>query len=92
MPVMTALAYRIQAVYNDLLNDINATEEKKFFEGEVQGGGSKNKEFMLGELMKIAANMDFADEIGRRKMFALVRTYRQCSCRYTGLIGVVQAI
>jgi len=32
-----------------------------------------SQEFMLTELLKLAVNLDYADEIGRRKMFQLVR-------------------
>lgn len=73
MPVMTALAYKVQALYNDLLTTIENAEEDKFFTSSPKSGETRNKEFILGELMKIAANMDLADEIGRRKTFALVR-------------------
>jgi hypothetical protein len=32
-----------------------------------------SQEFILTELLKLAVNLDYADEIGRRKMFQLVR-------------------
>ncbi|THH04391.1 hypothetical protein EW145_g5552 [Phellinidium pouzarii] len=77
MPVMTALAFKIQALYNDLLNRVQTDEEIKVFGGDM-AESSKNEDalemqFILAELMKLAINMDYADEIGRRKMFALVR-------------------
>lgn len=80
MPVMTALAFRIQALYNALLSRTQADEESKVFGGKDDSADSNKDEevsgirFVLGELMKLAINMDYADEIGRRKMFALVRT------------------
>ena len=30
---------------------------------------------MIGEIFKLAVDLDYADEIGRRKMFQLVREY-----------------
>ena len=32
-----------------------------------------DKEFVIGEMLKLVVNLDYADEIGRRKMFSLVR-------------------
>lgn len=32
-----------------------------------------DKEFIVAELLRLAVNLDYADETGRRKMFALVR-------------------
>ena len=76
MPVMTALAFKIQALYNDLLRKVQNDAENKAFGTETdQEEEMEDAQFVLGELMKIAVNMDYADEIGRRKMFALVREF-----------------
>jgi len=32
-----------------------------------------DKEFVIGEMLKLAVNLDYADKIGCRKMFSLVR-------------------
>ena len=78
MPVMTALAFKIQALYNDLLRKVQNDAENKAFGTEIdQEEEMEDAQFVLGELMKIAVNMDYADEIGRRKMFALVREYNR---------------
>lgn len=78
MPVMTALAFKIQALYNDLLRKVQNDAENKAFGTETdQEEEMEDAQFVLGELMKIAVNMDYADEIGRRKMFALVREYNR---------------
>ncbi|EDR03702.1 chromosome condensation complex protein [Laccaria bicolor S238N-H82] len=69
LPVVTALAFRIQDAYNKLLegNDIDAEER-------LLGSIKRNdKEFVISELLKLAVNLDYTDEIGRRKMFKLVR-------------------
>lgn len=74
MPVMTALAFKIQALYNELLRKAQTDDENKAFGTEGhQEEETENAQLILGELLKIAINMDYADEIGRRKMFALVR-------------------
>jgi condensin complex subunit 3 len=31
-----------------------------------------DKEFVIGEMLKLTVNLDYADEIGCRKMFSLV--------------------
>jgi condensin complex subunit 3 len=76
LPVVTALAFRIQLAYNHLIechqhddetNPFEAIEERRKAEDEIL-----DYEFVVGELFKLALNMDYADEIGRRKMFALV--------------------
>ena len=32
-----------------------------------------DQEFVIGEMLRMSVNLDYADEIGRRKMFQLVR-------------------
>ncbi|EJU03066.1 ARM repeat-containing protein [Dacryopinax primogenitus] len=76
LPVVTALAFRIQSAYNRLL-DITLGEESLIAQGaELEANQEVAKDeaiFMLGELCKLAVNLDYADEIGRRKMFSLIR-------------------
>lgn len=77
---MTALAFRIQEGYNALLEDIQA-EEERLERDEVGTEEARQKredermdrEFVIGEMLKLAVDLDYADEIGRRKMFQLVR-------------------
>ncbi|WVN89766.1 uncharacterized protein L203_104996 [Cryptococcus depauperatus CBS 7841] len=63
LPVVTALAFRIQDEYNKLVGFNEETEEAVFSE----------RTFVVGELLKLAVNLDYTDEIGRRKMFQLAR-------------------
>ncbi|KAK8850500.1 hypothetical protein IAR55_004418 [Kwoniella newhampshirensis] len=62
LPVVTALAYRIQDEYNNLVGAVNDEAED-----------ATERAFIVGELLKLAVNLDYADEIGRRKMFQLAR-------------------
>jgi condensin complex subunit 3 len=83
LPTVTALAFRIQTVYNGLLEDIQA-EEMDAFLGDVDDQENREearleKEFIIAEMCKLAVNLDYADEIGRRKMFQLVREYHASS-------------
>ena len=84
LPVVTALAFRIQSAYNDLIEDIEDAEETGFFGGDIQNSEEDearaakeearlDREFIIGEMLRMSVNLDYADEIGRRKMFQLVR-------------------
>lgn len=81
---MTELAFRIQASYNHLIERVKAHDaesERNPFEirrtnDESTAAWEEEKtdlEFTVGELYRIAVNVDYADELGRRKMFTLVR-------------------
>lgn len=80
LSVVTAMAFRIQGRYNDLMaliqDEMNEEptrledrEEERIRREEER----MSQEFILTELLKLAVNLDYADEIGRRKMFQLVR-------------------
>ena len=74
--MVTALAFRIQSAYNALLEDIEAEEYRdKDNEEDIQRreDDRMDREFVIGEMLKLAVDLDYADEIGRRKMFQLVR-------------------
>ncbi|MCJ1473556.1 hypothetical protein MMC13_002207 [Lambiella insularis] len=70
MPEVTKLAFFIQRYANDLLNrirQINVTSEGEEEEDTVE------QEFVVEQLLHIALTLDYSDEVGRRKMFALLR-------------------
>ncbi|PSR90834.1 hypothetical protein PHLCEN_2v4803 [Hermanssonia centrifuga] len=76
LPVVTALAFKIQATYNELLEQVQAEEEEMLLRGAVEEEHEEERierEFVIGEMLRMAVNLDYADEIGRRKMFQLVR-------------------
>lgn len=64
-PVVTALAYHLQSEWTQLVVSLEADERND----EREGSG----EFVVGELVGVAVNLDYGDEIGRRKMFELMR-------------------
>ena len=79
LPVVTALAFRVQAAHNDLLEELQAEEEELALGGaiaEEREEARMDREFIIGEMLRLAVNLDYADEIGRRTMFKLVREYR----------------
>ncbi|KAI0360255.1 ARM repeat-containing protein [Trametes cingulata] len=82
LPVVTALAFRIQDAYNALVQHISAlpspspspspSSSPSPLDDDAQEA-RLDREFALGELLRLALNLDYGDEIGRRKMFQLVR-------------------
>lgn len=70
MPEVTKLAFFLQRYMNDLvgrLRRINAAVEGEEDDDTVES------EFIVEQLLHIAQSLDYTDEVGRRKMFALLR-------------------
>lgn len=70
MPEVTKLGFFIQRYANDLvarLRQINTIAEEEGEEDTVE------QEFIVEQLLHIAQTLDYSDEVGRRKMFALLR-------------------
>ena len=61
MPVVAELAFRIQEEYNKL--------EETFSSEEVDEEENAERSFIVGELMRLAVNMDYTDQYGRSAMF-----------------------
>ncbi|KAL8943695.1 MAG: hypothetical protein Q9216_000894 [Gyalolechia sp. 2 TL-2023] len=70
MPEVTKLAFCLQRHANDLVNCMRYNNVLS--EGE-QEKDTVEKEFIVEQLLHIAKALDYTDEIGRRKMFALLR-------------------
>ena len=78
--MVTSFAFKIQNEFNDL---IDMVPEGILQPGGVLAGslddmedlpeGLVGKAFVVAELCKLAVGLDYADEIGRRKMFQLAR-------------------
>lgn len=75
MPPVTALAFCIQGEYEALSDMLEqqAVEELEEDMPAIQDAQSGESVFVLDELLALAMRADFGDEIGRRKMFVLVR-------------------
>jgi condensin complex subunit 3 len=82
LPVVTALAFRIQTSFNALIDHVKLshTHGEDYDPFEVNPERDANweaeqldLEFIVDQLFRIAVNMDYGDEVGRRKMFVLVR-------------------
>ncbi|KAI4282936.1 MAG: hypothetical protein L6R38_002555 [Xanthoria sp. 2 TBL-2021] len=70
MPEVTKLAFFVQRYVNDLVSCIRYNSA--LGEGEPEED-TVEKEFIVEQLLRIAEALDYSDEIGRRKMFALLR-------------------
>lgn len=74
------LAFRIQQTYNDLIKDLTGAQDEDHLGNALNEDAQARREekqmdaeFIIGEMMRMAVNMDYTDEMGRRKMFSLVR-------------------
>ncbi|KAH8108765.1 nuclear condensing complex subunit [Phellopilus nigrolimitatus] len=80
LPVVTALAFHLQTQCNSFLEILQDAEAMR-----LQGDGENDDEvetreeqladaeFVMSELLHLALHLDYTDEIGRRKMFGVVR-------------------
>ena len=85
LPVTTHMMFRIQAVYNSLVEHIQADTVRKASsspghddEDDEDADAAREEvrldlELTVAELLRLAVNLDYGDEMGRRKMFMLVQ-------------------
>jgi condensin complex subunit 3 len=72
MPEVTKLAFILQRYTNTLIEKLRAIEPNA--EGEDEDEDALvEQEFIVEQLLHIAQTLDYTDEVGRRKMFALLR-------------------
>lgn len=69
MPEVTALAYFLQKYSGALLTRLKQAAAS----GENNEEETMELEFVVEQLLHIALTLDYSDEVGRRKMFALLR-------------------
>ena len=70
MPEVTKLAFFLQRYMNDLIERLRRIDVAA--EGE-EDDDTIESEFIVEQLLHIAQTLDYTDEVGRRKMFALLR-------------------
>jgi condensin complex subunit 3 len=83
LPVVTAFAFHIQEAYNALLdlaeeNTMLGVADQEEVDKEERDRAEDNlakAEFVLCELLMVAVHLDYTDEIGRRKVSAVVREW-----------------
>lgn len=99
LPTISSFAFYLQKFNNKLISealedadiiDVDETEEEK----EKRDDERIAKEFVLGQMLKLASKFDYADEQGRTLMMQLIRelflSQIQCiliSCFFSGNVG-----
>ena len=70
MPEVTKLAFFLQKYINELVETLRQNENAY---QEEEDGDTLEQEFIVEQLLHIAKTLDYSDEVGRRKMFSLLR-------------------
>ena len=70
MPEVTKLAFFLQRYINNLIGSLNRNSVR---EGNEEEEDTVEQEFIVEQLLHIAKTLDYSDEVGRRKTFALLR-------------------
>ena len=70
MPEVTRVAIFLQRYVNNLVESLRRNSER--YEGDEEDD-TVEQEFIVEQLLHIAKTLDYSDEVGRRKMFALLR-------------------
>jgi condensin complex subunit 3 len=78
------MAFKLQEEYN-LLEELTPADE--IDQDEPLPVEYVERTFVVAELCKMAVNLDYSDEIGRRKMFQLAR--KCCFCCFGALNRVL---
>jgi condensin complex subunit 3 len=69
MPEVTKLAFYLERYTKVLLDNVKRANE----EGEGNEEETVEQEFIVEQLLHIGLSLDYSDEVGRRKMFTLLR-------------------
>ena len=70
LPEVTKLAFYLQRYTNDLVESLRNNHERGVMNEEEDTG---EMEFIVEQLLHMAKTFDYSDEVGRRKMFSLLR-------------------
>ncbi|KAK0384814.1 hypothetical protein NLU13_7292 [Sarocladium strictum] len=72
LPEVTRLAFYLERYLNALIEAL-AHAQKAAEQGEEEEEDTVEQEFIVEQLLHIALSLDYSDEVGRRKMFTLLR-------------------
>lgn len=76
VPVVTALVFRIKAEYDALNQSLEQQADETMDDQDMPLLADElalSRVFVVGELLALAMHCDYGDEMGRRKMYMLVR-------------------
>ncbi|KAK3333891.1 nuclear condensing complex subunit [Cercophora scortea] len=71
LPEVTKVAFFLERYIKVLIDAIKSANEQD--EDEDEEGDTVEQEFIVEQLLHIALTLDYSDEVGRRKMFSLLR-------------------
>ena len=71
LPEVTKVAFYLERYIKVLIDAIKRAEEQEVEEEEEED--TAEQEFIVEQLLHIVLTLDYSDEVGRRKMFALLR-------------------
>ncbi|KAL2128577.1 hypothetical protein VTI74DRAFT_9002 [Chaetomium olivicolor] len=71
LPEVTKVAFYLERYIKVLIDAIKRAEEQEVEEDEEED--TAEQEFIVEQLLHIALTLDYSDEVGRRKMFSLLR-------------------
>jgi condensin complex subunit 3 len=74
LPVVTALAFKLEQEHRALSGIVSKLDEQEAVADESLERELAERTFVVKELLTLSTESDFADEIGRRNMFTLIRT------------------
>ncbi|TKA24605.1 hypothetical protein B0A50_06365 [Salinomyces thailandicus] len=73
LPEVTKFGFLLERELNRLLEAVQASAEDEDEEGEMEEERVQ-REFVVEQMLQMALTFDYSDEVGRRKMFQLMRT------------------
>lgn len=73
LPEVTKVAFYLERYIKVLIDAIKRAEEQEVDEEDEEEEDTAEQEFIVEQLLHIALTLDYSDEVGRRKMFALLR-------------------
>jgi condensin complex subunit 3 len=73
LPEVTKLAYYLERYLNVLIEVIREANNREVPEDGDEEEDTVEQEFIVEQLLHIVLTLDYSDEVGRRKMYALLR-------------------
>ncbi|PQE28512.1 condensin subunit Cnd3 protein [Rutstroemia sp. NJR-2017a WRK4] len=73
MPEVTKLAFYLQRYTTVLVDALKRIATQEITEDVAEEEDTVEQEFIVEQLLHIAKSLDYSDEVGRRKMFTLLR-------------------
>ncbi|KAI1267267.1 ARM repeat-containing protein [Xylariaceae sp. FL1019] len=73
LPEVTKIAYFLERYLNVMIEAIRRVNSQASAEDEEEEEDTVEQEFIVEQLLHIILTLDYSDEVGRRKMFALLR-------------------